>query len=615
MKKILLSIFLLSFPMVMCAYNVVIDGIYYNLKPGNEAEVTYKDTNYNTYSGKVTIPEEFTYDGVVYSVTNIGKSTFRNSKELTSVYIPNSVTTIEENAFYGCKSLTTMTVPYSVTNIGSKAFVGCGSLSSVHITDLKAWCNIDFSDARANPLLIAHHLFLNGEEVKDLVIPQSVTCIKNHTFRSTSLTSVTFPSSLTSIGDRSFADCNSLTSVTIPNSVTSIGEGAFDGCDGITVVNITDLEKWCKISFNGNAFSSEGHYLYLNGKKITELVIPNTVDKVGNYAFSYCYGFTSVFIPGTITSIGDGAFNKCYGFTSLTIPNSVTNIGFNAFNGCKSLTSLTIGNSVNLIGNGAFQDCISLTSIIIPNSVTEIDDYAFSGCTGLTSIEIPNSVSYIGDFAFDNCNCYNVEDGIKYIGPYLLGVEDNTQSSYSIKEGTRTIGSSAFQDCSNLISVTIPNSVTYIGWQAFAGRSGLTSLTIPNSVKKIGVRAFSGCSGLVSVSFPNSLNSIDYDAFFGCGGLTSVISNMEDPCSINSQCFDEDVFKNSTLYVPRGTTAKYKSTDYWSKFFLIQERESTGIDNVTTSEDGNTLIYNLKGARMSEPQKGINIINGKKYVK
>ena len=285
--------------------------------------------------------------------------------------------------------MTKVTIGNGVTSIGVHAFDVCYSLRSVYITDIAAWCNISFGNGYSNPLRYAGNLYLNNELVTDLIIPDgatkigsyafydcefltsvtipdSVTSIGDSTFFGcTSLTSVTIPDSVTSIGSCAFDDCTSLTSVTIGNGVTSIGSYAFDDCNSLERVDITDIVTWCGISFYDVSSNplSYAHNIYLNGVLVTELIIPESVTTIGNYAFKGCTSLTSV-----------------------TIGNGVTEIGRWAFRSCTSLTSVTIGNGVTSIGEYAFYDCTSLTSITIPDSVTEIGSYAFSYCTSLKKV-------------------------------------------------------------------------------------------------------------------------------------------------------------------------------------------------------------------------------------
>ena len=207
---------------------------------------------------------------------------------------------------------------------------------------------------------------------------------------------------VTSIGKNAFYDCPRLTSVTIPNSVTNIEVGAFRGCSGLTSVTVESGNTHYDSRDNCNAIIETSSNTLIVGCKNT--IIPNSVTRIGDYAFYGCSGLTSITIPNSVTSIGSCAFSGCSGLTSVTIGNGVTSIGYRAFSGCSGLTSVTIPNSVTSIGYSAFSGCSGLTSVTIPNSVTSIGNYAFKGCSGLTSVTIPNSVTSIGERAFENCS-------------------------------------------------------------------------------------------------------------------------------------------------------------------------------------------------------------------
>ena len=327
-----------------------------------------------------------------------------------------------------------------------------------------------------------------------------------------------------------------------------------------------------------NADNVTIYYNYFNNG--TELQVTFRGSSFGSYSGEYQ---GNVVIPEEVTymnrtrkvtSIGEYAFFYCDGLTSITIGNSVMRIEEHAFEGCSSLTSVTIPNSVTSIGDGAFISCKGLTSINIPNSVTSIGSGAFSGCSNLTSITIPNSVT--------------------------------------------SIGGSAFSGCSSLTSITIPNSVTSIGDQAFYDCSGLTSVTIGNSVTSIGDQAFWGCSSLTSITIPNSVTSFGDRAFDGVNWRT-VVSLIENPFVIegkssSSRAFSVNTFNNATLYVPVGTIDKYKATNGWKDFTYIVEGTPTGIKVIENTQNKKATVYDLNGVRLSEPKKGINILNGKKVV-
>lgn len=170
------------------------------------------------------------------SVTNIGNSAFKNCFELKSMTFPSSIQWIGKEAFYYCAKLSSVSFSSSAY-IGSDAFYLCTNLSSVNINDLSAWCKNSFSNVSSNPLYYAHHLFLNEEEVTNLVLPLSASQINNYAFYGcTSIKLLILPSSVTNIPYYSFANCTSLASVIIPSSVTYISSGAFIGCSGLSDV-------------------------------------------------------------------------------------------------------------------------------------------------------------------------------------------------------------------------------------------------------------------------------------------------------------------------------------------------------------------------------------------
>ena len=283
MTMLILSVF---FSIVASAYDVEVDGIYYNLVPnGNVAEVTNGD---NKYEGDITIPSSIKVNDTEYSVTSVGNSAFEDCISLTSITIPNSVTSIAGYAFNGCISLTSITIPNSVTSIGMCAFRHCRSLTSITIPN--------------SVTSIGGDAFYGCRSLTSIIIPNSVTSIDYYAFRNCSgLQSITIPNSVTIILDYAFSGCSSLTSITIPNTVTSIGEGAFYKCLSLTSVTIP------------NSVTSIGREAFYGCSGLISVTIPNSVKEISYLAFSECPKLENVYCYAeSFSDISDNIFKDSY---------------------------------------------------------------------------------------------------------------------------------------------------------------------------------------------------------------------------------------------------------------------------------------------------------------
>lgn len=305
--------------------------------------------------------------------------------------------------------------------------------------------------------------------VPDTLSSLPVTEISDNAFMNCkTITSITLPDSIKSIGTKAFANCSELNSVYLSGSVSSIGKLAFYNCEKLSYISVESANQYFS-SLNGVLFDKQKTTLIqCPQKRSGSYTIPDGVTAIEDRAFENCRSITEIIIPKGVKSIGYASFSNT-GIKSITLPDTLAKIGSRAFKSCASLLSINIPNSVTSIGSAAFMNCYSIRNITIPGSVKSISDHVFYDCEGLSSV--------------------------------------------TIKSGITAIESDSFGFCSSLKNIVIPGTVTAIGDRAFSDCGLLSDVTIPESVKSIGVRAFANCSSMKSITIPKSVTIINQKAF------------------------------------------------------------------------------------------------------
>ena len=451
-------------------YTIYADGYLEIIGSGDMFDWTDSVAPWNTYSSYVR------YVYVDEGIRSIGVRSFRQLPYLLVAELAEGVESIDNYAFHWNERLMGVYIPATVKTVGEYAFYFCNRLFAVVISDLSAWCGIDFDGYYANPLLNGADLYLNEDVITDLVIPDDVTAIKTYAFTGGNFASVTFHSGITEVAPYAFTDCKELKSV-----------------------YITDLAAWCSIDFsdaekpweNGNPLAL-GADLYLNGAKVTKLVIPDGVQRIGNAAF---YGSS---------------------ISAITIPASVKAIGASAFSGCQQLRNVSISDlsawcSIDFADSAAnplawygtlYLNGTQLTNLVIPEGTTAIKDYAFMNGK-FYSVTLPAGLKSIGECAFMNTLIKQIE----------------------LPDGLERIGAAAFKGCEALTTVHTGSGVTKIDW------------------------AFSYCNALTDVTFGENLASLS-NPFFGCDQIDRITFTGNAPAF---EGYGSDFFGlTATIYYPAG---------------------------------------------------------------
>ena len=533
-------------------------------------------------SGKLTISGNGTMSSYLYGTT----PWYEHRGMITSAVVEEGVSNIGGHSFDGCTVLQSIEIPSSVTNMGYAVFNMCDNLRSLYITDLAAWLEIS-NPHGSRPLQPDGKMYLNGELMTEVTVPESVTDICGYAFYNCgSLKSIKFLGPIENIGNAAFSGCGNLTSIEIPDGVIRIGGSAFYNCTSLTNVSIP------------NSVTQISAFAFYNCSALESITLPFGISSIGDYAFYDCTKLRTVTFEGAAPAFGMDVFtgvtatvnypNNRSGWTSDVLQQYGGKLTWKPYTVETPITGTCgenlkwelKGEILTISGNGPMQNAEDPTvpgrktspwydyrdaikAVVIKEGVTTIGDYAFEDCANLPSITLPDSIISIGKDAFWKCSnlvsitfgkgTFTNTGGAFYECDSLKDVYISDPSAWCnskidmyshplqysanlhiLDENGNEVTSVVLNDSvkaiphrafknSKLKSIVLPDGLTGIGEHAFENCTALTAIEIPDGVAYIDSDAFRNCSSLKSIEIPDNVTSMGRSTFGGCGSLTSAV--------------------------------------------------------------------------------------------
>lgn len=529
---------------------------------------------------------------------------------VTGIVLENGVTSIGSYAFQEMNNATSITIPASINHVGRYAFNKTNGIMDVYLQDLTAWLK---ADVASHPVSVSvsgeHRMYINGKELSDLVIPEDIEVVRTSAFAGVdSITSVTFQKGTRVISENAFQKCSYLKKVDfgptverveknafelseipeihINGSMKYMGKSSFYNNNTNTSVYLDDLASWFQIQMDGspfyNASDSVTNRLFVKGKLVTDLVIPDGIENIAPYSCAGLKDVTSIYIPDGVTDLSRFSFSGCTNLKKVRIPRSVSAIYFNrnysAFDDCKSLREIELDDIDSWISWHRENPTHKLASsskeglrLYIEGKLLNkfemdhcsgIPEYTFAKMNDITSVKISYLSGNIERDAFVYC------DGIRDIK--LLGTSSKPVN----------LDMEVFKDCTALECVQLGGGISAIGKRCFQGCTNLSSIDIGPDVASIEEYAFYDCETLGHVDVPKNVTKLGDRSFYDCNNLVAIaIYNPE--CSIGSTLVSKAY--QTEIWGYEGSTAQnYAETNKLPFYPLIDESEAMLSDDTVS---------------------------------